>query len=185
MSGEWFARMLEVISFLVKFVFIPASIILQVLLLLTLHRALSRCRVECRRLSPGLVWLCLVPVFYLIWQFIVVLRVAESLGAEFQKRNVVVELNPGQRAGLAVCIATLCSTLISIPLGSWMCMAIICPETGVEYVPMCAFTLFLLGGVEFVCGVVYLVKVSGFSTRLDHLPATASVVNPTLSQQPR
>jgi hypothetical protein len=75
--------------------------------LLTLQKALNRCSPECRAMKPGMVWLLLIPLFNIVWQFIVVLNMAKSLAAEFQKRGMVEDPNPGQTLGLVMCIGNL------------------------------------------------------------------------------
>ena len=42
--------------------------------LLTLQKALSRCSPGCRAMNPGMVWLMLIPLFHIVWQFFVVLN---------------------------------------------------------------------------------------------------------------
>jgi hypothetical protein len=75
--------------------------------LLTLQKALNRCSPECRAMNPGMVWLMLIPLFNLVWQFIVVLNMAKSLGAEFRKRGLPEEPEPGQTMGLVMCVSSL------------------------------------------------------------------------------
>jgi hypothetical protein len=76
--------------------------------LLTLHRTLAACAAENRRMEPGLVWLQVIPVFGLVWQFFVVLAVSGSLDAEFRRRGIPSEPNPGQSLGLAMCVLSAC-----------------------------------------------------------------------------
>ena len=75
--------------------------------ILTLQKALNRCSPASRAMSPGLVWLLLIPLFSLVWRFIVVLNMAKSLGAEFQKRGIPEEPTPGQTMGLIMCVSSL------------------------------------------------------------------------------
>ena len=83
--------------------------------LLTLQKALNRCSPECRAMNPGMVWLLLIPLFNLVWQFIVVLNMAKSLGAEFRKRGLPEEPEPGQTMGLVMCVSSLlCAPLYII-----------------------------------------------------------------------
>ena len=49
-------------------------------------------------------WLLLIPVFNIVWIFLVVLNMAKSLGAEFQKRGIVAEPSPAKLLGLAYAI---------------------------------------------------------------------------------
>jgi hypothetical protein len=75
--------------------------------LLTLQKALNRCSPENRAMNPGMVWLMFIPVFNLVWQFIVVLNMAKSLGAEFRTRGIAEDPNPGQTLGLVMCVGNL------------------------------------------------------------------------------
>ena len=123
-------------------IFIIFAIVLipAILFLLTLQRALERCSPECRTTSPGTVWLMLIPLFNIVWQFLLVIRIAESLENEFKKRNMPREPKPGQSIGLAVCILSVCSII---------------PLLG-----------FLTAIAAFVCWILYWVKISGFSNDL-------------------
>ncbi len=74
---------------------------------LTLQKALNRCSPESRAMNPGMVWLLFVPLLNIVWQFFVVLNMSKSLAAEFQKRGIAEEANPGQTLGLVMCIGNL------------------------------------------------------------------------------
>lgn len=108
--------------------------------LLTLQKALNRCSPENRAMAPGMVWLMLIPLFNLVWGFFVVLNLAKSLGAEFQKRGIVEEPEPGKTLGLVMCILACCG---------WI------PFLGI---------LASLGGL--VCWIIYWVKIAGFSAKI-------------------
>jgi hypothetical protein len=75
--------------------------------LITLQKALGRCSPASRAMNPAMVWLLLIPLFNLVWQFFVVLNVAKSLGAEFQRRGIPEEPEPGQTMGLIMCVSKL------------------------------------------------------------------------------
>ena len=108
--------------------------------LLTLQKALSRCSVESRAMDPGLVWLTLIPVFNLVWQFFIVSNVAASLHNEFVRRGIAAEPRPGQGIGLAMCILLVCALnpLLLIPCGiAW-----------------------------FICWIVYWATIAGYSAKL-------------------
>ena len=75
--------------------------------LLTLQKALNRCSPESRAMNPAMVWLMLIPLFNIVWHFIIVLNMAKSLGAEFQKRGIAEDPQPGQTLGLVMCIGNL------------------------------------------------------------------------------
>ena len=59
-------------------------ILVYVLFYLTQRKALRRCSVPNRTMSPGLVWLQWIPFFNLAWQFFVVKAVSQSLENEFR-----------------------------------------------------------------------------------------------------
>jgi hypothetical protein len=75
--------------------------------LLTLQKALNRCAPASRAMSPGMVWLMLIPIFNLVWQFFIVLNMSKSLAAEFQRRGIPEEPEPGQTIGLIMCVSSL------------------------------------------------------------------------------
>jgi hypothetical protein len=121
-------------------VFLVLGIITAIFYLLMLQTALNRCAPESRAMNPGMVWLMLIPLFGLVWQFFIVINVAKSLSAEFQKRGLAEEPQPGKTIGLALCILGCCSI---IPLLGVLCS---------------------LGAL--VCWIIYWVKIAGFSAKL-------------------
>lgn len=71
--------------------FVTAVVLGLVLLasfLAAIQRVLMRVAPENRRMSPGQVWLNLVPIFNLVWCTVTVERVAESLRNEFLSRQM-------------------------------------------------------------------------------------------------
>ena len=116
---------------------------------LTLQKALNRCSPENRAMAPGMVWLLFIPLFNLVWHFFVVLNLAKSLGAEFQKRGIAEEPQPGKTIGLVMCILACCG---------WI------PILGI-----------LTGLGTLVCWIVYWVKIAGFSGKLAAAAAPAPV----------
>ncbi len=117
--------------------------------LLTLQKAFKRCSPENRVMEPGMVWLMFIPLFNLVWHFFIVLKLAESLGREFQKRGIAEEPQPGKGIGLTMCILHCCGV---IPL-----IGILCGLAG------------------FVCWIIYWVKIAGFSKKLETAPLAAPV----------
>jgi hypothetical protein len=124
--------------FLVPFIFF----------LLTLQKAFNRCSPESRAMQPGMVWLMLIPLFNLVWQFFVVLNLTKSLAAEFRKRGIAVEPEPGKTMGLVMCILFCCGI---IPF-----LGILCSLAGLVF------------------WIIYWVKIAGFSSKLA-APAGAPV----------
>lgn len=110
--------------------------------LLSLQRVLERCSPALRTMSPGKVWLLLIPVFNLVWNFIIVIHISDSVAREFASRHTDgSEAAPGKSVGLAMCILSVASII---------------PIVGV-----------LTGVAGFVCWIVYWVKVSDMNRRLE------------------
>src|ERR1700730_6662779 len=59
-----------------------AFLIPAIFFLLTEHVTMKRIRPENRKMSPGLVWLQLIPLLGQIWQFFVVVNIAGSIKKE-------------------------------------------------------------------------------------------------------
>lgn len=67
--------------------FVLVMMIPHVFFLLTLQKALNRCSERNRTQEPGMVWIALIPLVGLVWNFFNVIRVAESLENEFRSRR--------------------------------------------------------------------------------------------------
>ena len=93
--------------FTIALVVIAVMLVPFIFYCLTLQKALNRCSPECRAMQPGMVWLMLIPLFNIVWQFFIVLNMAKSLAAEFQKRGIAEDPSPGQTFGLVMCIGNL------------------------------------------------------------------------------
>jgi hypothetical protein len=83
--------------------------------LLTQYNTLRAIQPQNRAMSPGEVWLQLIPLFNLVWQFIVVQRIAESISRElssnvfsFEERQPLQLYQQGSRPtyqiGMAMCV---------------------------------------------------------------------------------
>jgi hypothetical protein len=72
--------------------------------LLTLSRTLTLCRPKNRAMEPGAVWFNLIPVFNIIWLFVTVMRVGESLKQEFRSRGWRTKENFGQTLGIVLAV---------------------------------------------------------------------------------
>lgn len=85
--------------------------------LVTLNTTLDRISEENRTMSPGSVWLLLIPFFNLVWHFIVVGRLADSIKAEADHRGLTLnESRPAYDIGLVMCIL-----LIVLPFIGFIC----------------------------------------------------------------
>lgn len=109
--------------------------------ILTLQKALNRCAPESRAMEPAMVWLLLVPCFNVIWDFFVVINMSKSLAAEFQRRGMSEDPEPGKKLGLIMCILACC---LPIPFLGFACF---------------------LGCL--VCWIMYWIKIAGYSKKLE------------------
>ena len=117
------------------------SLIPMIFFLLTLQNTLNAISFENRKMEPGLVWLSLIPLFGLVWQFIIVDRMAGSLQAEFAKRGVAIEeARPGNSIGLAYCILFCCSLI-----------------------PFLGYITSIAG---LICWIIYWIKINDYKNRL-------------------
>lgn len=109
--------------------------------LITLQNTLKKVRPQFRQMPPGQVWLMLIPLFSMVWQFLMVGYIADSLRAELDARGLPrEEERPGYGVGLAMAI---CSPASLIPgIGG----------------------LIGLGGL--VLWIIYWVKIHNYSQRL-------------------
>jgi len=118
------------------------SFVLTVFFLLTLQTALERCSPECRTTSPGSVWGLLIPFYNVVWYFILVSKISESLHNEFAKRNILEDIAPGKSLGIANGICQICLSITMSTLGVYAFIASI------------------------ICWTFYWVKISSYSTKL-------------------
>jgi hypothetical protein len=128
---------LFVVFFLFGLLLIPG-----ILFLLTLQNALKKCDASVRQMEPGMVWLLLIPVFSLVWNFFVVTGIGKSMGAEFRRRGITChEPYPAQSVGMAMAICQCCCIIPILNI--------------------------LAGLAGLVLWIVYWVKVAEFSGMLD------------------
>jgi hypothetical protein len=94
-------------------------------------------------MEPGQVWLVFIPVFGIVWSFMMIGFIADSLANEFRQRNITVsEERPGYNLGLTYLILRLCG---------------IVPLLGI---------LALLGAL--ICWIMYWVKISEYIKLLEN-----------------
>lgn len=123
------------------FLVVAVVVLVYCLFLLAHHRALSRCRPSCRLMEPGMVWLNLIPLFNIVWQFITVAKVSASLTNEFRARGRHRDGDDyGQTLGTVSCA---------------LFLAVLVPVLGI----LCA-----IGG--FVCWVIYWGRIAEYGARL-------------------
>lgn len=84
-------------------------IIIYILYLLNQSRLLELCHPYTRKMTPGEVWMVLIPAFGIVWHFIMIGRIADSLAIEFRNRNIPIEEDrPGYSSGITAQILMLC-----------------------------------------------------------------------------
>ncbi len=110
-----------------------------ILYLITLMNTLNAVSPQNRRLTPGLVFLLLIPLFNLVWNFIVVTKIRDSLQAEFSARNLQAQ-GFGYGVGLAMCILYIVSIIPLINL--------------------------LAAPAALICWIIYWVQIAGYKNQL-------------------
>lgn len=71
---------------LIVIAFIVVWLIVLIFFLIAQQNTLKAIKPQNRRMSPGEVWLQLIPLFNLVWQFIVVSRISDSIRNEIDDR---------------------------------------------------------------------------------------------------
>lgn len=123
-------------------VFACFFLIPQIFYILTLQKALEKCTPALRTITPGILWLYLVPFANLVMAFIIVFEMAKTLRNEFNRRGIfVADPKPGQTIGVAAAV-TLCCSIIP-------------------------FVGFLLWLAHLVLWIVYWMKITEYSRLLD------------------
>ena len=131
----------EIIVLFIMFFAIAAIFIPLIFYLITLKNTFNEISSENQKMKPSQVWLTLIPFFGIVWQFIIVNKMANSLKLEFTKRNIKIEEDrPGISIGMTYCILSCCS---------------IVPYLGV---------LTSIGAL--VCWIIYWVKINGYKIKL-------------------
>jgi hypothetical protein len=134
----------------ISFIFCILFLIPAIFYLLTLQNALTKCAPASRTMEPGMVWLLLIPLFSVIWNFFVVMALAKSLGNEFRSRGIPCpDPLPGQSIGMAMSICSCCGM---IPIVN-----------------------FLAGPAALVLWIVYWVKIAEFSSMINFPPVAFPV----------
>lgn len=129
-----------------------AGLLSTIFFLSTLRNALKRCAPVSRTMAPWKVWLTLIPLFGLIWQFFVVLHVGDSLENEFARLGIACPgLKGAQAIGLGMCI---CSSCVLVPV---------------------RLVRDLILTVAFVLWAAYWFRIANFSQVLARHPSAASV----------
>ncbi|HPH01378.1 MAG TPA: hypothetical protein PK297_00280 [Spirochaetota bacterium] len=92
-----------------------ATGIMFILILINSNDALKRCKPENRTMSPGLVFLNFIPVFNLVWGFITVVKVVQSLTKEYASFGETPS-NGLSSLGIITEIIFILTSIVAIPL---------------------------------------------------------------------
>ncbi|MGN6439669.1 MAG: hypothetical protein ACTHMM_24290 [Agriterribacter sp.] len=96
-------------------VFVLGALALFIFFLLTLQRTLEAIDISSRTMNPGTVWLTLIPIFSLIWQFIMVTRISESIKNECNRLHIPLsEPKPAYSAGITMAVLSLAALIPEI-----------------------------------------------------------------------
>ena len=145
MEPETFMGLALILVFLVA---LAAGLIPEIFFLLNLQNTLRRVRQENRRMVPGYVWLILIPLVGLGWFIYVVVKVADSLRAEYETRGWPAAGDFGYGVGLAAGILN-----IAAVVWQWL-------PGQVEYLWWALMAGWL------VCWIIYWVKIARIKSRL-------------------
>lgn len=167
-------------SFLINMTLLLAFIgivVAFIFFLLTQQRTLRAVRSQDRLMRSGLVWLQLIPLFGLVWQFVVATRIADSIRKERISRltdNLLTDhsgpaalgaARPTLGIGLTYSICTVCCTisdccnLFATPPDHVMAQA-----STTEVVV--AFLVFFFTLASFVCWIIYWVSLARIRRQL-------------------
>jgi hypothetical protein len=88
------------------------GLVIRAFFLYACQQCLREISPENQRMPPGQVWLGMIPLFNLIWNFIMVNNIANSLGAEYLKRNIPSDSpRPTFGVGMGYSVATVVASI--------------------------------------------------------------------------
>jgi hypothetical protein len=139
---------------LLGFIMLGIVIIPMIFFLITQQNTLKNIRIQNRTMSPGEVWLQLIPFFGLVWQFIVVGRISDSIRREMASENTLSfeqtnrnysnsygTIRPTYDIGITYCVLFCCSII-----------------------PIIGGLAYLAG---LICWIIYWVRLSEYKNKLE------------------
>jgi hypothetical protein len=121
---------------LVALILIP-----KIFYLITLQSTLRAISEENRKMPPNNVWLQLIPLFGIVWHFIIIKNMADSISEEANLKNIKIdEQKPAYNIGLAMCILD--------------CFFII------------PYLNFLTGVASLICFILYWIKINSYKGKI-------------------
>lgn len=101
-----------VIVFLIIFGLI---LLVAILYLLNLQNTLKAASPENRKMPPSNVWLLLIPIFNIYWQYVVVKNISATIEAEYASKGQVLDTpKPTYKLGMAMVVLTLINLVFSL-----------------------------------------------------------------------
>lgn len=120
-----------------------------IMYILTLRNTLRAISEQNRTMPPSNTWLLLIPIFNLVWSFIVVNNLSESILKESKLRSFpLAESNPANGIGIAMSVLR-CTTFVPV-LG------------------------FLSGPAAFICWIIYWVQINNYKKAIQTAPYNGS-----------
>lgn len=96
-------------------IFVVIVIVVAVLYLLNLQNLMKSIKEENREVSPGNVWLMLIPLFSIVYAFILYPKISASIKKEFESREINTAGDGAKNLGLALAI-TGAASILPIPV---------------------------------------------------------------------
>lgn len=90
------------------FVIAIAAIMIAIFYLKNLQDVLKECSPRNQQVPPGNVWLMLIPLFNIVYPFILYPKISESLKREFEERGSVQEGDYLKNIGLTMAVLNIC-----------------------------------------------------------------------------
>jgi quinol-cytochrome oxidoreductase complex cytochrome b subunit len=159
--------------YVLQLVLLLAFLILAILFLLTEQNTLKRIKPENRSMRPGLVWLQIIPLFGQVWQFVVVSRIAKSIGRQIQNVNEDSVLgfadassfeSSGRKPTLVIGL-TYCTLDVLIILNNLF--------KSPEQSPTMLLVISLIAVASVICWVVYWISLAIWSSKLKRTSVSA------------
>jgi hypothetical protein len=137
-------------------VVLVAAIVTMIFYFLTLQKALSRVAPHNRLMEPAMVWLALIPLFNIVWNFFIATRVPDSLRNEFKDQGRDDFSDYGKGVGLAYAVLVAVSFAVSM-----MANPILGGSPGLRMLTG------PIGLAALVVLIIFWVRIAGYSRQLD------------------
>jgi hypothetical protein len=137
------------------FVILIAFLSIVALYTLTLYNTLDVIAPINRAIRPGMVWLMMIPFFNLVWHFVIVHKIADSIAGEFRQRVGQSDFRPGYGTGMIASTAFFISVLISIAAPK---------NTPTDMIG----GIFSIIGI--ICGITYWIQIHKYKRKIKQLP---------------